>query len=102
MNSDNPGQTHYYGDGCDPPHVPQDDKPMTDEEWEPFAAATGIEPLNDPEVTPGELCRATMYDDPAAVADAMRTWFGADDDRRRAAVIWLWRVGEALGDGNAE
>lgn len=36
--ADDPGQTHYYGDGCDPPHV----EPLDDADIERFELAIGI------------------------------------------------------------
>lgn len=44
------------------------------------------------EVHPGDLCRATMHDDPTNMARAMAAWFGADLNARAVAAAWLAEV----------
>ena len=54
-------------------------------------------PFNSREVAPGDLCRATMYDDPAIVAAEMAQWFD-DIDRCAAAAAWLSDVADRIGE----
>lgn len=50
------------------------------------------------EVPPGDLCRATIHDDPAAVAAAVRYWFGDHDAGTARAARWFAAVARELGD----
>ena len=62
----------------------------------------GDEPPSDSrfEVTPGDLSRATIHDDPVAIAAAVRYWFGDHDAGVARAAAWFAAVAEGLGNGN--
>lgn len=48
-------------------------------------------------VSIGDLCRATIHDDPAAVAAAMARWFD-DPDAVSFALTWLTELTAALDE----
>lgn len=48
-------------------------------------------------VSPGDLCRAVMYDDPAAVAAAMAAFYD-DPDRCAQAAAWLTDLADRIGE----
>lgn len=48
-------------------------------------------------VSPGDLCRAVMYDDPAAVAAAMAAFYD-DPDRCAQAAAWLMDLADRIGE----
>lgn len=45
--------------------------------------------MNGGELSPGDLARAVLHDDPTAVGDDLRDWHDADPTRLAAAVVWL-------------
>lgn len=50
-----------------------------------------------PEIQPGDLCRATIHDDPAVVAERMADWF-RDPDLCAAAAGWLTDLADRIGE----
>jgi hypothetical protein len=98
-----------------PPTTPAPETTPVPETPAPTTAAPETTPIpSDPPTTPtpgteiimttpiravsvGDLCRATLHEDPVAVARAMRTWFD-DPDTASTAITWLEELGDALGE----
>lgn len=52
------------------------------------------------EFTPGGVARAAMYGDPQEMAEAIRVWHAADDERCANTARWLRQLADALAPSN--